>query len=73
MAIAAQRQIPIPVFAEMSSINPVYLFPGALDARAPQLARGFVASLTAGAGQFCTNPGLRSRYYVDQRHTLRLP
>ena len=58
MAIAARRQIPIPVYAEMSSINPVYLFPGALHARTPQLARDFVASLTLGAGQFCTNPGL---------------
>jgi alpha-ketoglutaric semialdehyde dehydrogenase len=58
MAIAARRQIPIPVYAEMSSINPVYLFPGALHSRTPQLARDFVASLTLGAGQFCTNPGL---------------
>ena len=58
MAIAARRQIPIPVYAEMSSINPVYLFPGALDTRSPQLARDFVTSLTLGAGQFCTNPGL---------------
>jgi 2,5-dioxopentanoate dehydrogenase len=58
MAIAAGRPMPIPVYAEMSSINPVYLFPEALDTRASQLAREFVASLTLGAGQFCTNPGL---------------
>ncbi|MBJ2286014.1 aldehyde dehydrogenase (NADP(+)) [Pseudomonas sp. MF6755] len=55
---AQARPEPIPVYAEMSSINPVYLFPAALEARAQTLAEGFVASLTQGAGQFCTNPGL---------------
>ena len=55
---AQARPEPIPVYAEMSSINPVYLFPAALEARAEALAQGFVASLTQGAGQFCTNPGL---------------
>ncbi|MCP2052846.1 UNVERIFIED_ORG: NADP-dependent aldehyde dehydrogenase [Pseudomonas fluorescens] len=55
---AQARPEPIPVYAEMSSINPVYLFPAALHARAEALAQGFVASLTQGAGQFCTNPGL---------------
>ncbi|MGJ7516767.1 aldehyde dehydrogenase (NADP(+)) [Pseudomonas baetica] len=56
---AAQgRPEPIPVYAEMSSINPVLLFPAALQARGEALAQGFVASLTQGAGQFCTNPGL---------------
>lgn len=56
--IAAARAEPIPVYAEMSSINPVILFPAALAARGPALAESFVASLTMGAGQFCTNPGL---------------
>jgi NADP-dependent aldehyde dehydrogenase len=56
--IAATRSEPIPVYAEMSSINPVILLPGALKARADTIATGFVASLTMGAGQFCTNPGL---------------
>ncbi len=56
--IAANRPEPIPVFAEMSSINPVFLLPAALEARAEALATGFVGSLTMGAGQFCTNPGL---------------
>ncbi|TCK28382.1 NADP-dependent aldehyde dehydrogenase [Ancylobacter aquaticus] len=56
--IAASRPEPIPVFAEMSSINPVFLLPAALEARAEALATGFTASLTMGAGQFCTNPGL---------------
>lgn len=55
---AQARPEPIPVYAEMSSINPVYLFPAALEARSEALAEGFVASLTQGAGQFCTNPGL---------------
>ena len=58
MAIAAARPEPIPVYAEMSSINPVVLLPAALAARAEALAEAFVGSLTLGAGQFCTNPGL---------------
>jgi len=56
--IANQRDEPIPVYAEMSSINPVVLLPGALAARAEALGPAFVGSLTMGAGQFCTNPGL---------------
>jgi NADP-dependent aldehyde dehydrogenase len=55
---ANNRPEPIPVYAEMSSINPVFLMPGALAARAAAIGAGFVASLTMGAGQFCTNPGL---------------
>ncbi len=58
MAAAAARREPIPVFAEMSSINPTILLPQALQTRCEQLVAGFVASLTLGAGQFCTNPGL---------------
>jgi NADP-dependent aldehyde dehydrogenase len=57
-ALAAARPEPIPVYAEMSSINPVYLLPQALKVRAEAIADAFVASLTLGAGQFCTNPGL---------------
>ena len=56
--IAAEREEPIPVYAEMSAINPVILFPAALKARGETLGQQFVASLTMGAGQFCTNPGL---------------
>ncbi|MFZ6814767.1 aldehyde dehydrogenase (NADP(+)) [Undibacterium sp. Rencai35W] len=55
---AAQRKEPIPVYAEMSSINPVFLMPAALQANAAGLAQSFVDSLTLGSGQFCTNPGL---------------
>jgi alpha-ketoglutaric semialdehyde dehydrogenase len=58
MKIAQSRPEPIPVYAEMSSVNPVILLPGALAARAEALGKDFVASLTLGSGQFCTNPGL---------------
>ena len=58
MRLAAARQVPIPVYAEMSSVNPVIILPHALRKRGAAIARGFVASLTLGAGQFCTNPGL---------------
>lgn len=57
-ALAQQRLTPIPVYAEMSSINPVILLPAALEARGGPLGEQFVASLTLGAGQFCTKPGL---------------
>lgn len=58
LRIANSRHEPIPVYAEMSSINPVFLLPRALSARAEAMAQGFADSLTMGAGQFCTNPGL---------------
>jgi 2,5-dioxopentanoate dehydrogenase len=58
MRIANERPEPIPVYAEMSSINPVLVLPHALESRGEQIAKAFVASLTLGAGQFCTNPGL---------------
>lgn len=55
---SAERPVPIPVYAEMSSINPVFMLPGALSGSAATLAQSYVDSLTLGAGQFCTNPGL---------------
>jgi NADP-dependent aldehyde dehydrogenase len=58
VAAAAARPEPIPVYAEMSSINPVFLLAGALSSRGAELGAAFVASLTMGSGQFCTNPGL---------------
>ncbi len=58
VAAAAGRPEPIPVYAEMSSINPVFLLDGALSTRGDALGRAFVGSLTMGSGQFCTNPGL---------------
>ncbi|MBJ9975875.1 aldehyde dehydrogenase (NADP(+)) [Pseudomonas sp. S75] len=56
--MAAERPQPIPVFAEMSSINPVILLPGALAKRGETIARELAGSVCLGAGQFCTNPGL---------------
>ncbi|MBB3053498.1 NADP-dependent aldehyde dehydrogenase [Prauserella isguenensis] len=58
VAAAQARPRPIPVYAEMSSTNPVFLLPGALADRAGELGTAFVGSLTLGAGQFCTNPGI---------------
>lgn len=58
MKVAQSRPEPIPVYAEMSSINPVLVLPHAMASRGEAIAKAFVASLTLGAGQFCTNPGL---------------
>jgi NADP-dependent aldehyde dehydrogenase len=58
MDAAAARPEPIPFYAEMSSINPVFILPGAMRERREQIAAGLHASVTLGAGQFCTNPGL---------------
>ena len=59
LVVAANaRPEPIPVYAEMSSINPVFLLPGAMATRAASIGQNFIASLTMGSGQFCTNPGL---------------
>lgn len=58
VALAAARPEPIPVYAEMSSVNPVFVLPVALKTRGAAIVKGYVASLTLGAGQFCTNPGL---------------
>jgi len=58
LGIAQRRPQPIPVYAEMSAVNPVFMLPGALQARAARIAQGFAESLTLGTGQFCTNPGL---------------
>lgn len=56
--MAAARPQPIPVFAEMSSINPVVVLPEALQVRGERVATELAASVVIGAGQFCTNPGL---------------
>ena len=52
------RAEPIPFFGELGSVNPMFLLPNAIAARGDVLAAGWVASLTMGAGQFCTNPGI---------------
>ncbi|WP_428329966.1 aldehyde dehydrogenase (NADP(+)) [Mucilaginibacter sp.] len=58
LKMARERDEPIPVFAEMGSINPVLLMPQALENRAEELAKTYTDSITMSAGQFCTNPGL---------------
>ncbi len=56
--LAAQREEPIPVFAEMGSVNPVVILPEALKNRGESIAKTYAGSITLGTGQFCTNPGL---------------
>jgi NADP-dependent aldehyde dehydrogenase len=56
--VAARRPTPIPVFAEMGSINPVFVLPAAMAERAADIGAGLADSVTLGAGQFCTNPGV---------------
>ena len=56
--LAAKREEPIPVFAEMGSVNPVVFLPAALKERGSDLAKTYAGSVTLGTGQFCTNPGL---------------
>ena len=74
---ASSRPEPIPFYAEMSSVNPVVILPGALSDRSDQLASGLCGSVTLGAGQFCTNPGLiflndsvESRAFVEKLGAL---
>jgi NADP-dependent aldehyde dehydrogenase len=55
---AASRPEPIPVYAEMGSVNPVFVLPGVLRERGAAFAEGLKTSVTMGVGQFCTNPGL---------------
>jgi len=56
--LASQRKEPIPVFAEMSSINPIFLLPELNSDEMENIADGLFASATLGGGQFCTNPGI---------------
>jgi alpha-ketoglutaric semialdehyde dehydrogenase len=58
MDIAAARPEPIPVYTEMSSVNPTFILPSAIRDRGDQIVSGLHASVTGGAGQFCTKPGL---------------
>ncbi len=53
-----QRKDPIPVFAEMGSVNPVFLMTEKLKSSAAEIAQQYAGSITLGAGQFCTNPGI---------------
>ncbi|WP_050528431.1 aldehyde dehydrogenase (NADP(+)) [Pseudorhodobacter aquimaris] len=56
--LCAARPEPIPFFGELGSVNPMFILPAAASARADELGAGWASSLTMGAGQFCTNPGI---------------
>lgn len=56
--LAARREKPIPVFAEMGSVNPILLLPGAVKENTPAIVAGLSAAILNGAGQFCTKPGV---------------
>lgn len=58
LELARQRAVPIPVYAEMSGINPIFLLPAALEQRGTAIAQGLIDSVTLGSGQFCTKPGI---------------
>ncbi len=58
MEIAAKRKVPIPVYAEMSSVNPTFILPSALEKDYATIAKGLFGSFTLGVGQFCTKPGI---------------
>jgi NADP-dependent aldehyde dehydrogenase len=74
---AAKRDEPIPVYAEMGSVNPVFVLPGALKERQEEISQGLVNSVTLGVGQFCTNPGVvmsmeseESQQFIKKTGTL---
>ncbi|MDB5114853.1 MAG: aldehyde dehydrogenase [Mucilaginibacter sp.] len=56
--LAVRREVPIPVYAEMGSTNPVFILPEMMQGQAEAFAKGFAGSVTLGVGQFCTNPGM---------------
>ncbi len=58
MKLAASRPVPIPCYAEMGSVNPLFVLPGAMRSRTSAIASGLLGSFTMGSGQFCTKPGL---------------
>ena len=58
MKLAASRPVPIPCYAEMGSVNPLFVLPGAMRTRSAAIASGLQNSFTLGSGQFCTKPGL---------------
>lgn len=68
---AVRRPEPIPVYAEMGSVNPVFVLPGAARERGDEIARGLQTSVTLGVGQFCTNPGLVFAREDDAAEHLR--
>ncbi|MDZ7811035.1 MAG: aldehyde dehydrogenase family protein [Arhodomonas sp.] len=69
--LAAERDEPIPVYAEMGSVNPMFLLPGALSERAEGIAGGYAGSVGLGCGQFCTQPGAGVRRRRRRAGALR--
>ncbi len=69
--IANRREIPIPVFAEMGSTNPVFILPEALEQQSDKIAAGLASSITLGVGQFCTNPGLTFSMHTDHLDSFK--
>ena len=63
--LASKRRHPIPVFAEMGSVNPVLIFPKKLEKEYAELAKQYAKSITVGSGQFCTNPGIIISFESD--------
>ncbi|MDZ7693948.1 MAG: aldehyde dehydrogenase (NADP(+)) [Balneolaceae bacterium] len=68
---ATSRPEPIPVYAEMSSTNPIFLLPGALKEKGEEVAEGLFNSVNLGVGQFCTNPGLVTYAKSDEGEKFR--
>lgn len=66
---AVKRDVPIPVYAEMGSTNPVFILPAALKKRKDEIAKDLTASVILGTGQFCTNPGLV--FYEESEDSLK--
>lgn len=68
--LCARRPEPIPFFGELGSVNPMFLLPAAVTARGAAIAAGWAGSLTMGAGQFCTNPGIAVVIDGPQAHNF---
>lgn len=72
--MAQSRKLPIPVFSEMGSVNPVFILPGAMESGTESWAMAISGSVNLGAGQFCTNPGilvaLKNEYYLAFKDQL---
>ena len=71
MKLASERAEPIPVYAEMGSVNPVFILAGALAEQSDSIASGLHASATMGVGQFCTNPGVVMVQQGEQGETFK--
>jgi NADP-dependent aldehyde dehydrogenase len=68
--IASSRPSPIPVYAEMGSINPIVVMPSALSQQCEEIAAGLAGSVNMGAGQFCTSPGVVFLIESEEDSTL---